>query len=278
MKNAHISVKELVPIAVAAAIWGPEWSTRNIEVKCDNAAVVAVLNSGSSRDPELMHLLRCLSFFMAKFQFAVHASHVAGSKNVLADALSRNNLDQSVLLLHPQASRLPTPIPQELVDLLIVTPRLDLQSLDKAVEFYFLNALAPATRKSYGSAQNRYLWFCAKAGFDPVPASEQQLCRFVAQLVKDGLAPNSIKSYLSAVRHLHLAMHLPDPKIGEMARLEQVIRGSKCEYAKLKPGTHERLPITPELLLKMRKYGIRNPIASTTLCFGQLCAYASLVS
>ena len=97
-----------MPIAVAAAIWGPEWSTRNIEVKCDNAAIVAVLNSGSSRDPELMHLLRCLSFFMAKFQFTV--SHVAGSKNVLADALSRNN-----------ASRLPTPIPQELVDLLIVT-------------------------------------------------------------------------------------------------------------------------------------------------------------
>ena len=48
-------------------------------------------------------------------------------------------------------------------------------------------------------------------------------------------------------------MHLPDPKIGEMGRLEQVIKGSKCEYAKLKPGTRERLPITPELLLKMRK-------------------------
>ena len=98
---------------------------------------------------------------------------------------------------------------------------------------------------------------------------------FVVQLVKDGLAPNSIKLYLSAVRHLHLAMHLPDPKIGEMARLEQVIKGSKCEYAKLKPGTCERLPITPELLLKMRK---RNPVALTTLCSGQLRAYASLVS
>ena len=67
-----------------------------------------------------MHLLRCLSFFMAKFQFTMHVSHVAGTKNVLADALLRNNLDQ-FLLLHPQASRLLTPIPQELVDLLIVT-------------------------------------------------------------------------------------------------------------------------------------------------------------
>ena len=97
-----------------------------------------------------------------------------------------------------------------------VSPRLDLQSLNKGVEFYFLNVLVPATRKSYASVKNRYLHFCAKANFDPVPTSELQLCRFVAQLTKDGLAPSSIKSYLSAVRHLHLAKHLPDPKIGEM--------------------------------------------------------------
>jgi len=75
----------------------------------------------------------------------------------------------------------------------------------------------------------------------------------VAHLAKDGLAPSSIKSYLSAVRHLHLAVHLPDPKIGEMSRLEQVIKGSKCEYAKHNPGSRERLPISPDLLLKMRK-------------------------
>ena len=159
-----------------------------------------------------------------------------------------------------------------------VSPRLDLQSLDKAVEFYFLNALAPVTRKSYASAKNRYLRFCAEADFDPVPTSELQLCRFVAQLAKDGLVPSSIKSYLSAVRHLHLAMHLPDPKIGEMGRLKQVIKGSRCEYAKLKPGTREQLPITPELLLKMRKYGKSNPKASTTLCSGRPRAYACLVS
>jgi len=110
LKNAHISVKELVPIVTAAAIWDPEWSTESIEVKCNSAAVVAVLNSGSSRNPELMHLMRCLSFFMAKFHFTLRASHVTGSKNALADALSRNNVDQ-FLLLHPQASRRLAPIP-----------------------------------------------------------------------------------------------------------------------------------------------------------------------
>ena len=104
------------------------------------------------------------------------------------------------------------------------------------MEFYFLNALAPSTRKTYASAKKRYLQFCLTANLDPVPASEHQLCRFVAQLAKDGLAPSSIKSYLSAVRHLHLVVHLPDPKIGEMSRLEQVLKGTKCEYAKRNPG------------------------------------------
>ena len=54
LKNAHISVKKLVPITVAAAIWGPDWFTRYIEVKCNNAAVVAVLNSGSSREKQVV--------------------------------------------------------------------------------------------------------------------------------------------------------------------------------------------------------------------------------
>ena len=66
----------------------------------------------------------------------------------------------------------------------------------------------------------------------------------------------------------------PTPKLGKW---QDFVKGSKCEYAKLKPGTHEQLPITPELLLQMRKTWERNPVALTTLCFGQLRAYVSLV-
>ena len=119
LEGSHITTKELVPIAIAAAVWGPKWRGQNIEVKCDNAAVVAIINSGSCKDPEVMHLMRCLMFFMAKFQFSMYATHIAGSKNVLADALLRDRLD--LFLSHyPQASRSPAPLPQELLDLLIV--------------------------------------------------------------------------------------------------------------------------------------------------------------
>ena len=50
-KQKHITVKELIPIVVAAALWGESWSGKSVQVRSDNAAVVAVTNSGSSRDP-----------------------------------------------------------------------------------------------------------------------------------------------------------------------------------------------------------------------------------
>ena len=50
-----------------------------------------------------------------------------------------------------------------------------------------------------------------------------------------------------------------DPKISEMPRLEQVIKGIKKEYAKQCPGQRVRLPITPEILLKMRQVWDCNP-------------------
>ena len=92
IQQAHISVKELVPIVLAVAVWGSRWTGRIVLVRCDNSAVVHTLNKGSCRDPELMHLVRCLAFLKAKFQFSLTASHFAGSRNVLADALSRDNL------------------------------------------------------------------------------------------------------------------------------------------------------------------------------------------
>ena len=59
--------------------------------RCDNAAVVAIISSGTSRDSEVMHLMRCLAFISAKFEFSIFATDISGIHNDLADALSRNN-------------------------------------------------------------------------------------------------------------------------------------------------------------------------------------------
>ena len=127
------------------------------------------------------------------------------------------------------------------------------------MERYFRSGLAPSTHKSYNSAKRRFLCFCNQAQLNPLPISETLLCRYVAHLAEEGLAPRTIKAYLSAIRHLQVSMNLSDPKIGEMPRLEQVLKGAKREFAKKNPDKRERLPITPELLLRMKQVWAKDP-------------------
>ena len=117
--SLHITVKELLPITIAAGLWGPQWRGQSVQVWCDNEAVVAIINQGTSRDLEAMHLVRCLAFIMAKCEFFLFATHIKGQHNKIADALSRNNMSL-FKSLYPQAQPAPTDIPTALLDLLIV--------------------------------------------------------------------------------------------------------------------------------------------------------------
>ena len=58
--HIHITIKELLPIVVASAIWGKEWTGKQVLFRCDNAAVVAIINSGQSKHPLAMHYTRLL--------------------------------------------------------------------------------------------------------------------------------------------------------------------------------------------------------------------------
>ncbi len=86
----------------------------------------------------------------------------------------------------------------------------------------------------------------------PVPASEYQLCQYVSSLTTGNVSHNTIKCYLSAVRHLHIAEGMGDPRINNMARLEQVLRGIKRVQARRAKKERERLPITLDLLKKLK--------------------------
>ena len=81
MQDCHISIKELIPVVMVAAVRGHRWVGKSVRFRSDNAAVVAVLNSGTSRDDSLMHLIRCLAFITARFNFIVSASHIKGVDN-----------------------------------------------------------------------------------------------------------------------------------------------------------------------------------------------------
>ncbi len=95
-----IAVKELVPVVIAAALWGAGWTGRHVIIHSDNIAVVHVLKSRTSQQPVMVHLLRCLSFYAAYYRFEYSPLHVPGRLNTAADALSCNNMTLFSLLIH----------------------------------------------------------------------------------------------------------------------------------------------------------------------------------
>ena len=115
-EEVNIATKELIPIVMAAAMWGKAWGGLVVCCRCDNDAVVAVVNRRTSRDQDLMHLLRCLSFFEAAFSFRVVASHIPGVENTLADDLSRNKLSSFLQAMGQSHQSIP---PQPLLDMLV---------------------------------------------------------------------------------------------------------------------------------------------------------------
>lgn len=55
--DIYITVKELLPIILSVAVWGKMWLGRAVRCRCDNAAMVATLNSGTSKNEHAMHLV-----------------------------------------------------------------------------------------------------------------------------------------------------------------------------------------------------------------------------
>ena len=114
-----IAYKELFQIVLAASLWGHQWSAKRVEFCSDNTAVVEVLRSGTSRDSNLMVLLRHLSLLAARHSFVFTARHIPGKSNAIADAISRFEF-QRFHQLAPYASPTATSVPPWVLDQLPV--------------------------------------------------------------------------------------------------------------------------------------------------------------
>jgi len=110
-----IAGKELFPILVTSMLWGNLWKGCTVCCHCDNIAVVEVVNRQSAKNPLMSHLMRCLFFASAQFDFDMVARHIPGSENDAADALSRNKLPLFLSQM-PHMAHTPTPIPVQLAE------------------------------------------------------------------------------------------------------------------------------------------------------------------
>ena len=115
-QSVNITAKELFPLVVAIATWGNLWRGKVVRCFCDNAAVVAIVQSGSSKDDLVMHLMRCFFYICARDSVYVTAEHIPGEGNV-ADSLSRNNVSLFRKQV-PWAQQAPVRLAEGLLELL----------------------------------------------------------------------------------------------------------------------------------------------------------------
>lgn len=123
---------------------------------------------------------------------------------------------------------------------------MDLDRLEAAAERFLLNGLAESTNRVYATGKRAYLTFCNRFGLTPVPASQQTLILFVAELAQS-VSPSTVRTYLSGVRHLHIVQGHTSP-LSDTPKLDLVLAGIKRLHRTPKPI---RLPITPLILQKI---------------------------
>ena len=112
--NYTIVHLEMLNIMVALKVWGQHWSNKCVEIKCDNLAVVSVLQEGKARDPLLAAFARNIWLLTSIFNIQLKVSHIFGKDNQIADLLSRwwetKNNEQKLDSLLPNYKWVPTHI------------------------------------------------------------------------------------------------------------------------------------------------------------------------
>ena len=130
----------------------------------------------------------------------------------------------------------------------------DVTGLEGVAKDLIRDSLAPSSRKAYRVGQSEFMQFCHCMGVSPLPARESILILFVAHLSLR-LAHSSVRSYLSAIRHMHIVQGLGDPLAGAL-RLQLALRGLNRSKPKAKDT---RLPITPYVLRRVKAALDREP-------------------
>ena len=80
---------EMINVLLALKVYRHLWHKKQICIKCDNMAVVQVINHGSTKDPFLATCARNIWMCCAHFDIELHCIHIPGKKNIVADVLSR---------------------------------------------------------------------------------------------------------------------------------------------------------------------------------------------
>ena len=96
-KSLDIQTLEIYPIMALVAMFAEQLAQKSITMYCDNISVVHALNSFTSRNVNLMKILRPLVLCLLRNNISFKACHIPGVTNILCDKLSRQQVSTSLL-------------------------------------------------------------------------------------------------------------------------------------------------------------------------------------
>lgn len=225
----------------ACTLWGSDWQGSSVVLHCDNMGSVAVVNSGYSKVPQIMHLLRCLFFIRAHFSLSVRVVHVPGVENGWGDAISHNLLSGLFAQAPGGHQQVPTHSTQVAGPTRGTTAELDLYSLDTAVQTLFSTGLAASTQLVYCTGSRPTLQFCVTYQIaQTFPIAEGVLSGIVTHLHGAGLTPGRVKGYQAAMHHSQIGVG--DPYRGHIPQLQFIVKGLKWINQATTPGQDYPLP------------------------------------
>ena len=112
--DPSIEYLELFALCIGIFSWGNELANRRVIVHCDNQAVVQMINNTTSSCVNCMYLIRMLVLDGIMYNRRLFAKYIKSGDNILADALSRQQLkrfwDNASMTMDPYPGKLPEEI------------------------------------------------------------------------------------------------------------------------------------------------------------------------
>ena len=119
--------------------------------------------------------------------------------------------------------------------------------LELEVAQYRAATFADSTKSTYRAQFKVYMQFCMHHGYMPVPITSDKLCMYAAFLARTRKF-STVRQYLNVVRILHLESGFPNPLLDNW-----FLRSVRLGIQRVKGDSLvQKLPITPEILLKVR--------------------------
>ena len=237
---------EAAAILAALLTWASSCHRGTVQVMTDSMVIVNAWASQASPSPAINSYIRAFAHFCSEWSATLVITHLPGTSNGIADAISRQQVSRFRSLL-PSAPLLPCQAPSLDSNLAV---RAHMESLHQASVASSSLGTYEAGRKSF----RRFVGSLAEKLGLPLPptATAAQLRTllqfapimggFIAFLSMEGKSPKTIQVYLNGLTHL--ATDLSGEPLPLSSGVKQVLRGA------LKEGPPPQ-PLRPDVSLPL---------------------------